>query len=64
MIIGIILAGGNSIRLGDNSIPKQFRLLNNKMVIDYSINAFSNVNDIHQVIVVVLKEWKKTILKK
>ena len=64
MIIGIILAGGNSIRLGDNSIPKQFRLLNNKMVIDYSINAFSNVNDIHQVIVVVLKEWKKTISKK
>ena len=34
--IAIILAGGSGIRFG-GEIPKQFEFLNNKRIIDYSL---------------------------
>ena len=63
MITGIILAAGKSLRYQQN-IPKQFSLFNNRMIIDYSIETFSNHDKIDEIIIVVSKEYQKKIQNK
>ncbi|WP_081544946.1 bifunctional cytidylyltransferase/SDR family oxidoreductase [Chromobacterium haemolyticum] len=49
--IGIILSGGNGSRFG-GPVPKQFAKLAGRCVIEYTIDAFENSNDIDEIIVV------------
>ena len=59
----IILAGGIGKRMG-KKIPKQFIRVNNKMIIEYSINQFISNKKINDIIIVVEKKWVKKIKKK
>ena len=52
----IILAGGIGSRM-KKDIPKQFILIKNKMIIDYSVKAFLKNKKINEVIIVCAKEW-------
>ena len=47
----LILASGTGSRTGLN-IPKQFYKINNKTILEYSINAFESHNSINEIIVV------------
>lgn len=58
MNIAIILAGGAGKRMGCD-IPKQFLELNGHTVIEYSIDAFEQENNIDEIAVVVHPEWRK-----
>ena len=58
--IAIILAGGNSKRFGGD-IPKQFLVLNEKRIIDYSISTFSINKNISNIIIVCEKNWIDTM---
>lgn len=49
--IAIILAGGSGKRLGANT-PKQFLKANDKMIIEYTIEAFQNHNAINEIAIV------------
>ena len=62
MVSVIIVAGGDGERIG-SSIPKQFIEINNKEIIDYSIEKFLNDN-IDELIVVSHKDWVNHISKK
>ena len=59
----IILAGGLGKRIGKN-IPKQFLKINNKMIIDFSIEAFEKNKNIDEIIIVCHNEWIKYINSK
>ncbi len=59
----IILAGGLGKRIGKN-IPKQFLKINNKMIIDFSIEAFQKNKNIDEIIIVCHREWIKYINSK
>lgn len=54
--IAIINAGGKGVRCGGD-IPKQFRLLNDKPVLYYSLNMFEKNNSIDEIYVVCAKEY-------
>ena len=56
----IILAGGAGKRF-NNSVPKQFLYLENRRIIDYSVNTFSNHKDINDIIIVCNNDWIKII---
>ncbi|MCQ2294678.1 MAG: 2-C-methyl-D-erythritol 4-phosphate cytidylyltransferase [Bacteroidales bacterium] len=56
MNIAVILAGGTGSRMGADK-PKQFLMLDGKMVIEHSINTFSLSPHIHEVAVVVHPQW-------
>jgi 2-C-methyl-D-erythritol 4-phosphate cytidylyltransferase len=55
-IIGIILAGGSGNRF-EADVPKQFCLLNGRMVIDYSVATFRASGLFSKIIVVLPPEW-------
>lgn len=48
--IGVILAGGRGIRAGGN-IPKQYRKVKGKRIIEYVFEAFENASAIDKIIV-------------
>jgi len=52
----VIAAGGSGVRLGGR-IPKQFRLLNGKPVIQIALRAFENVRPVRQIVIVVPKRY-------
>ncbi|MBQ7449909.1 2-C-methyl-D-erythritol 4-phosphate cytidylyltransferase [bacterium] len=54
----IILASGSGSRFG-SKIPKQFIKIKGKTLLEYSIEAFENHNDIDYIIVVISKEYRK-----
>ena len=54
--IAIILAGGSGNRFGDKT-PKQFKLLNDKRIIDYSVKAFEKHCLINKIIIVCHENW-------
>ena len=58
----IILASGKGSRM-NNDTPKQFIVIKNKMVVDYSIDEFLKNDMIHEVIIVSIKEWIKKLKK-
>jgi len=58
----IILAAGNSERLKSN-IPKPFQLINNKALIEHTLNAFKDIAEIKETIIVYNKKHKKYLKK-
>jgi 2-C-methyl-D-erythritol 4-phosphate cytidylyltransferase/2-C-methyl-D-erythritol 2,4-cyclodiphosphate synthase len=62
----IILAAGKGHRYS-KSIPKQYTLFNNELIINYSIKIFSKINSIKKIILVVNKldfsKYKKKIFR-
>ena len=52
----IILAGGSGIRMDEN-IPKQFIKINNKMILEYSLEEFIKNKNIDEIIIVCHKNW-------
>ncbi|MBR4739355.1 MAG: 2-C-methyl-D-erythritol 4-phosphate cytidylyltransferase, partial [Bacteroidales bacterium] len=55
--IAVVLAGGTGSRMG-TSVPKQFMLLGNRAVIEYSIDTFNAHPAIDEVAVVVHPDWR------
>ena len=58
----ILLAAGDGKRLKSNT-PKPYHKINNKTLLEYSINAFKNFNEIKKIIVVYNKKNKNYINK-
>jgi len=66
MLFAIIVAAGKGSRLG-TEIPKQFLLLNNKPVLEYSIDSFIAFDQEIKIIVILADEyydaWSKYLIK-
>ena len=58
----ILLAAGDSKRL-ESSTPKPFNIVNNKTLLEHSINAFKNFTEIKKTIIVYNKKHKKYLAK-
>ena len=58
----ILLAAGDSKRLESNT-PKPFNIVNNKTLLEHSINAFKNFTEIKKTIIVYNKKHKKYLGK-
>ena len=58
----VLLAAGNSKRL-NSSTPKPFHKINNKTLLEHSIDAFKNFHEIKKVVVVYNKKNKKYLNK-
>jgi len=58
----IILAAGDGKRL-KSSIPKPFNKINNKSLIEHSVEAFKSFNEIKKIIIVYNKKHKKYLYK-
>ena len=56
----IILAGGIGSRIHSN-VPKQFIEVNNKKIIDFSIDAFKVNSNIDEIVLVLSKRWIKEL---
>ena len=63
MISAIILASGNSTRLG-NEMPKQFLELENRQLMDFPISTFASISEINEIIIVVPKNSVLEVSKK
>ena len=59
----IILAGGSGVRM-EEDIPKQFIEINNKMILEYSVEEFINNENIDEVIIVCHENWDRIIKDK
>ena len=58
----ILLAAGDSKRL-KTGIPKPYQTINNKTLIEYSLNAFKNIKEIKNTIIVYNHKHKKYLKK-
>jgi len=58
--IGVILAGGKGLRLGEH-LPKQFLKIAGKKVIEHTLDVFQAHPEIDEIVVVVSEEYMKTI---
>jgi 2-C-methyl-D-erythritol 4-phosphate cytidylyltransferase / 2-C-methyl-D-erythritol 2,4-cyclodiphosphate synthase len=58
----IILAAGESKRLKSNT-PKPYQIVNNKSLLEYSLNAFKDFKNIKKTIIVYNKKHKKYLKK-
>ena len=58
----ILLAAGDSKRLESNT-PKPFNIVNNKTLLEHSINAFKNFTEIKKTIIIYNKKHKKYLDK-
>ena len=56
----IILAGGSGVRMSQN-IPKQFIKINNKMILEYSLDKFISNKNIDEFIIVCNQNWYEKI---
>ena len=64
--IAIVLSGGKGTRFGTNT-PKQFLLLGNKTVLEYSVDAFEQCESIDEIWIVInteFREFTKEIVSK
>ena len=61
-LILVILAAGDSKRLKSN-IPKPFQIVNNKTLLEYSLDTFNNFTEIKKTIIVYNKKHKKYLNK-
>ncbi len=59
----IILASGSGTRFGSKK-PKQFTNLRNKMIVEHSIDTFSNNSNINEIILVCPNKWQNNLKKK
>lgn len=62
MNIALILAGGSGVRLGAD-IPKQYIMVNGKMVISYCLEVFGAHLQIDAIQIVAHEEWRDGIYK-
>ena len=58
----VLLAAGNSKRL-KSSTPKPFYIINNKTLLEHSLNAFKNFHEIKKTVIVYNKKHKKYLDK-
>ena len=58
----IILAAGNSKRLNSRT-PKPFQLVNNKTLLEYSLDSFNGISEIKKKILVYNRKHKKKLKK-
>ena len=58
----ILLAAGDSKRLKSNT-PKPYHAINNKTLLEYSINSFKNFQEIKKTVIVYNKKHKKYLNK-
>ena len=58
----IILAAGDSKRF-KSSTPKPYHLINNKTLLEHSLNAFKNIKEIKKTIIVYNNKHKKYLNK-
>ena len=58
----VLLAAGNSKRL-KSSTPKPFYIINNKTLLEHSLNAFKNFHEIKKTVIVYNKKHKKHLDK-
>ncbi len=58
----IILAAGNSKRLNSRT-PKPFQLVNNKTLLEYSLDSFNGISEIKKKILVYNRKHKKNLKK-
>lgn len=58
--IAIILASGDGKRFG-SSVPKQFLVINNKTILEHTIDKFENHQDIAEIIIVTNSNFIDTI---
>ena len=58
----VLLAAGNSKRL-KSSIPKPFYTINNKTLLEHSLNVFKNFHEIKKTVIVYNKKHKKYLNK-
>ena len=58
----ILLAAGDSKRLISNT-PKPFHVVNNKTLLEHSVNAFKNFHEIKKTVIVYNKKHKKYLRK-
>lgn len=61
MNVGIILAGGIGSRMGEESIPKQYMLLERKPIIVYSLEAMEQFENITSIVIVADSIWHSAI---
>lgn len=61
MNVGIILSGGVGSRINSIDIPKQYFEMDNKMVIEHSIEKFLKNDKIDILVIVCAEEWKLKI---
>ncbi len=59
---GIILASGSGSRFG-SEIPKQFMMLDNKTILEYSIDTFENSDSINEIILIVTPSYLNEVKK-
>ena len=56
--IAVILAGGSGQRAG-GGIPKQFKKINDKTILEYSLEKFNSAPSIDEITVVIHPEWRQ-----
>lgn len=56
--IAVILAGGSGQRAG-GCIPKQFKKINDKTILVYSLEKFNSAPSIDEITVVIHPEWRR-----
>ncbi|PFJ15012.1 IspD/TarI family cytidylyltransferase, partial [Bacillus cereus] len=61
MNIGVILAGGVGMRMGNVDIPKQFIEIYGKPLIVHTMESFDTHPEIDGIVIVALKEWHEDI---
>lgn len=61
-VIAVILVAGNSTRYGQNR-NKNYEMINGKMVLEYSLDAFNTNNYIDNITVVCKEDEKETVEK-
>ncbi len=58
----VLLAAGDSKRL-KSSVPKPYQIINNKSVLEYSLDAFKDFKEIKKTIIIYNKKHKKYLNK-
>ena len=58
----ILLAAGDSKRL-KSKIPKPFHIVNNKTLLEHSLNSFKNIQEIKKTVIVYNKKHKNYLDK-
>lgn len=61
MNVAVLLAGGNGSRVKNTNIPKQYIPVNGKMIIEYTIEAYQESEDIDFIVLVVNKSHMKYV---
>ena len=57
----ILLSGGTGTRLGGD-IPKQYFKVNDRMIIEYSIETLAGCKDIESLVIVADEKWQEAII--